>query len=67
MRGLDLDAGQAPQIMVAAGTWFGAVVNDASSYCLAGRTVTPGFDFRDFVLADRPELARLYPQHRGGH
>ncbi len=63
--GLDLDAGQTPQVMVPAGSWFGAVVDDASSFCLVGCTVAPGFDFRDFELADRAELVGLYPQHRG--
>ena len=63
--GLDLDAGQAPQVMVPVGTWFGAVVDDASSFCLVGCTVAPGFDFRDFELADRAKLVGLYPQHRG--
>ncbi len=62
--GLDLDAGQSPQLMVPAGNWFGAVVDDASSYCLVGCTVAPGFDFRDFELADRAELVGSYPQHR---
>jgi len=50
--------------MVPAGSWFGAVVNDESSNCLAGCTVAPGFDFRDFELADRAELVGLCPQHR---
>ncbi len=63
--GLDLDAGQSPQIMVPADTWFGAVVDAASSFCLVGCTVAPGFDFRDFELADRAALVDLYPQHRG--
>jgi len=63
--GLDLEAGQSPQVMVSAGSWFGATVDDLSSYCLVGCTVAPGFDFRDFELADRAALVGLYPQHRG--
>ncbi len=63
--GLDLDAGQSPQVMVPAGSWFGAALDDASSYCLVGCTVAPAFDFRDFELADRAALVGLYPQHRG--
>ncbi len=63
--GLDLDAGQSPQVMVPAASWFGAVEDDASSHCLVGCTVAPGFDFRDFELADRAALVGLYPEQRG--
>lgn len=51
--------------MIPAGSWFGAVVDDASSLCLVGCTVAPGFDFRDFKLANRSELVGLCPQQRG--
>lgn len=29
-----------------------------------GCTVAPGFDFEDFEMAKREELAAEYPQHR---
>ena len=61
--GLGLDQGQAPQHVVAAGAWFGASVAAGSGYSLVGCTVSPGFDFRDFELAQRDELSALYPQH----
>jgi len=46
---------------VKAGSWFGATLERAASYTLVGCTVSPGFDFRDFELADRAEMLRLFP------
>jgi len=49
---------------VKAGDLFGATVDNPRSYCLAGCTVAPGFDFADFEVPGREELCREYPQHR---
>jgi predicted cupin superfamily sugar epimerase len=62
--GRDLQQGQLPQAVVAAGCLFGAVVDDRHSYSLAGCTVAPGFDFADFELPGRESLYQMYPQHR---
>jgi len=51
-----------PQAVVPAGNWFGATVE--TGYALVGCTVAPGFDFRDFEMADRTALLATYPQHR---
>jgi predicted cupin superfamily sugar epimerase len=59
--GMNLDAGERPQIVVPAGTWFGTELRAGSSHCLVGCTVAPGFEFADFELADGPELEALYP------
>jgi len=61
---LGKDKDEVPQVVVHAGCWFGATVNDPASYALVGCTVAPGFDFRDFELGKREELVRLFPQHR---
>ena len=61
--GADLDAGQRPQAVVPAGTWFGAELLDGA-YALVGCTVAPGFDFADFELADRATLIARHPDHR---
>lgn len=61
--GLDLAAGDLPQAVVPAGTWFGAELIDKSAYALVGCTVSPGFDFADFELAERPALLARFPQH----
>lgn len=47
--GPDLLAGQHPQWLVRAGTWFAARPLDGWSLC--GCTVTPGFEFSGFELA----------------
>jgi len=60
--GLNLDAGERPQIVVPAGTWFGTELAAGASHCLVGCTVAPGFDFADFELAQGPELEARYPQ-----
>lgn len=61
--GADPIAGQRLQIVVRAGCWFGATVDDPAGFGLVGCTVAPGFDFADFELADRAALLRQYPQH----
>lgn len=60
--GLNFAAGERPQIVVPAGTWFGTLLSPGASHCLVGCTVAPGFEFADFELADGPELAARYPE-----
>jgi predicted cupin superfamily sugar epimerase len=62
--GSDPDTGESLQAVVKAGSWFASHVKDGKSFALVGCTVAPGFDFDDFELARREELARHYPQHR---
>jgi hypothetical protein len=59
--GLDLAAGERPQVVIPAGTWFGTELVTGTSHCLVGCTVAPGFEFADFELARGPELAARYP------
>lgn len=60
--GLNFDEGELPQIAVKAGNWFGAEVSKPGSYCLAGCTVSPGFDFEDFEMGDRKYLLENFPE-----
>ena len=60
--GLNLDAGERPQVVVPAGTWFGTELMAGASHCLVGCTVAPGFDFADFELAQGSELENRYPE-----
>lgn len=62
--GRDLEAGQVLQTVVPAGCWFASHVPDWKSFALVGCTVAPGFEFEDFEMGKREELARAYPQHR---
>ncbi len=61
--GNNLEKGETPQAVIRAGTWFGAAVNDTSSYTLAGCTVAPGFEFDDFEMGERMKLIEMFPQH----
>jgi predicted cupin superfamily sugar epimerase len=59
--GRDIEAGERPQLVVRAGTWFGTELAAGASHCLVGCTVAPGFEFADFELAEGPELETQYP------
>lgn len=58
--GMNLAAGERPQIVIPAGTWFGTALTSGTSHCLVGCTVAPGFEFADFELAEGPELEARY-------
>jgi predicted cupin superfamily sugar epimerase len=62
--GSDPDRGESLQAVVKAGCWFASEVRDRKSFALVGCTVAPGFEFADFEMAKREELAKDYPQHR---
>lgn len=59
--GLNLDAGEQPQVLVPGGSIFGSYAE--SGYALVGCMVSYGFDFSDFTLYDRQTLLSTYPQH----
>jgi uncharacterized protein len=61
--GMDVAAGERPQLVIPTGTWFAAELAAGASHCLIGCTVAPGFEFSDFELAAGPELAARYPLH----
>lgn len=62
--GKDILNGEVPQAVVPAGAWFGAELADKDSFALSGCTVSPGFDFLDFELAQREVLLSMYPELR---
>jgi uncharacterized protein len=58
--GKDVARGERPQHVVPAGVWQAAVpVGDRFALC--GCTVAPGFDFADFEMPSRAELAARFP------
>lgn len=61
--GSDLEAGQTFQYVVPANCWFASRPAPGSEYCFAGCTVSPGFEFEDFELANAGTLSNEYPQH----
>ena len=61
--GSNLMKGEVFQYTVKAGHWFGSRVKEAGVFSLVGCTVSPGFDFNDFEMAEREELIDFYPEH----
>ena len=61
--GNNLEKGELPQYVVHAKDWFAAEVIGSDTYTLLGCTVSPGFDFKDFELAERERLLTKFPQH----
>ncbi|HRE09639.1 MAG TPA: cupin domain-containing protein [Ignavibacteria bacterium] len=62
--GRNIESGEVLQCVIPHGVWFGAKVNSADSFCLAGCTVAPGFHFDDFELGEREELLKIFPKHK---
>ena len=62
--GRNLETGALPQIVIEKGNWFGAKIQEKESFTLIGCTVSPGFDFEDFELAERQKLLNEYPRHK---
>jgi uncharacterized protein len=58
--GNDLEQGETFQVIVPKNTWFAARLSNSEGYALAGCTVSPGFHFEDFELADG-RLLKEYP------
>lgn len=62
--GSDLSSGAKPHHAVPAGWWQAAAPLGAEGYSLVGCTVSPGFDFADFVMPSREEMSAKFPAHR---
>ena len=61
--GSNIEKGESFQAVVKAGSWFASKPAEGSEYALVGCTVSPGFDFTDFELAERDVLAKQYPAY----
>jgi hypothetical protein len=59
--GPDLQAGQHVQLVVPAGVWQGTRLIGDGKVALLGCTVTPGFDFADYLSGRYAELAEQWP------
>lgn len=49
------------QAVVPADSWFASIAEGENPYALVGCTVSPGFDFRDFEMAEREDLLKEFP------
>lgn len=63
MIGDDFKNGEIPQYTVPAHHYFAAEVLENDSFSFVGCTVSPGFDFRDFVLPSCAVLLKEFPEH----
>jgi len=61
--GNNMKNGEVFQAIVPANCWFASEPAKESDYCFVGCTVSPGFDFNDFELAQAAELMAIYPNH----
>lgn len=59
--GRDILAGQHLQYAIPGGHWFAAAPVPGNAYTLVGCTVSPGFDFDDFELAEEERLKHAFP------
>lgn len=62
--GNDFANGEVPQYTVPAHYYFAAEVIQKNSYAFVGCTVSPGFDFKDFVLPSCQTLVSEFPNHQ---
>jgi len=61
---LGYDSDALPCQVVPAGTWFAAELSEKDdAYVLSGCTVSPGFSFDDFEMADPLHLLKEFPQY----
>ena len=59
--GMDLKAGERPQVVVERGVWQGARLVEGGAWALMGCTVCPGFEFDDYEDGGVEELVRGWP------
>jgi predicted cupin superfamily sugar epimerase len=50
-------------VVVKAGLWFAAEIPSKSDFTLVSCAVAPGFEFNEFEMAVKEQIAILYPQH----
>lgn len=60
--GSDLEKGEVLQYLVPANTWFASEIKGDRNYALVGCTVSFGFDFKDFEMADKSLIVE-FPKH----
>lgn len=60
--GINSEKAEELQILIPAGTIFGAEVIEADSFCLVGCMVSPGFEYDDFELFNKEKLLQTYPK-----
>ena len=62
--GSRIDQGDVFQTTIPAGAWFASEPAEGRGFAFVGCTVAPGFDFRDFEMAETGQLEAAYPGRR---
>ncbi|MGZ3882185.1 MAG: cupin domain-containing protein [Flavisolibacter sp.] len=62
--GKQISEGEVFQYVVPARCWFASEPAPGVAFTLVGCTVSPGFDFADFEMANKETLSAQFPQHR---
>jgi predicted cupin superfamily sugar epimerase len=62
--GSNIHAGEIFQATVPAGAWFASRPAKETKFSLVGCTVSPGFDFQDFELAQAKKLSIAHPKYQ---
>lgn len=58
--GNDIENGYIPQVVVPRNTWQGTRLISGGEFALMGTTMAPGFEFDDFIPADKEFLLNKY-------
>jgi predicted cupin superfamily sugar epimerase len=61
--GAKVEKAEQLQVLIPAGSIFGAEVVEDNSYCLCGCMVSPGFEWSDFSIFEKEDLIQAYPKH----
>lgn len=61
--GHDIKSGQVVQLVVPRGVWQGAALQEGGRYALLGTTVSPGFEYQDFILGQPESLSSDYSKY----
>jgi hypothetical protein len=63
--GQDIQNGQLVQLVVLRGVWQGASLQPGGRFALLGTTVSPGFEYQDFMLGTCESLSSKYSKYAG--
>ncbi|HAD82528.1 MAG: hypothetical protein A2509_01550 [Candidatus Edwardsbacteria bacterium RIFOXYD12_FULL_50_11] len=61
--GQDIKSGQAVQLVVPRGVWQGASLQQGGRFALLGTTVSPGFEYQDYIQGQRQSLSPDYSKY----
>jgi len=59
--GANLDNDECPQVIAPKHCWQGSRLIEGGKFALMGTTVSPGFDFDDYIVPNKELLIKEYP------